>query len=343
MVQTDKKYPNKDIIVSVIVPCFNEENTIQLLLQALLNQNFQHERMEVVIADALSEDQTIQKILEFSAKKPPFEITIIENTKRTIPAAINLAAENSRGKYLIRLDAHSIPDKDYICTSIELLESGKAQNVGGTWNIQPGDQSCVAKAIARAASHLLGAGDARYRISSKSGFVDTVPFGAFSKETFNQLGGFNEDLLSNEDYEFNARLIKNGGSVWLDSRIQSTYFARKNFKKLADQYKRYGFWKYQMLRLYPDTLRMRQVIPPVFVIALMGLLFLSLFWSIARIILGLVLAIYLGLLLVVSVFESIKRREVCYLYLFVAFAIMHFCWGSSFIYGMISYKKKRIN
>lgn len=342
MVQTDKKYPNKDIIVSVIVPCYNEENTIQLLLQALLGQNFQLERMEVVIADALSEDQTIQKILEFSANKPPFEITIIENPKRTIPAAVNLAAENSRGKYLIRLDAHSIPDKDYIRTSIDLLESGKAQNVGGIWNIQPGDQSCVAKAIARAASHMLGAGGARYRISGKSGFVDTVPFGAFSKDTFNQLGGFNEDLLSNEDYEFNARLIKNGGSVWLDSRIRSTYFARKNFKKLADQYKRYGYWKYQMLKLFPDTLRMRQVIPPVFVIILMSLLFLSLFWSIARIILGFVLAVYLGLLLVVSVFESIKRKEVCYLYLFVAFAIMHFCWGSSFIYGMISYKKKRI-
>jgi hypothetical protein len=109
------------------------------------------------------------------------------------------------------LDAHSVPASDYIQNSIELLRSGKAQNVGGIWEICPSSDTCIAKAIAGAVAHPLGAGDAGYRIKAKSGFVDTVPFGAFKKVDFDRFGGFDEELLSNEDYEFNTRLRQNGG------------------------------------------------------------------------------------------------------------------------------------
>jgi glycosyltransferase involved in cell wall biosynthesis len=328
--------------VSVIIPCRNEGQTIRLVLAAFNAQTYPHDLMEIIIVDGFSEDNTRSEIMAFSQEHPELTIRIVDNPKRIIPAAVNAGILASSGDILVRMDAHSIPQPDYVERCVVAHAEGRADNVGGVWDIKPQVNTWMARSIATAASHPLAVGGAQYRFSDKAQYVDTVPYGSFRKALIERIGGFDESLLTNEDYEFNARLIKNGGSVWLDSRIQSTYFARKNFIKLADQYKRYGFWKYQMLRLYPETLRMRQVIPPVFVISLMGLLFLSLFWSIARIILGLVLAIYLGLLLVVSVFESIKRREVCYLYLFVAFAIMHFCWGSSFIYGMISYKKKRI-
>ena len=327
------------IEVSIIVPCYNEENTIRLLLQAILEQDYSKEKLEVIIADALSEDHTLEQIKNFADKNPSLRINVVENYKRTIPAAINLAAEKSCGKYLIRLDAHSIPDKEYISTSVDLLEKEIAQNVGGIWDIRPGDNSCVAKAIARAASHPIGAGDASYRLSGKASFVDTVPFGAFSKNTFEKVGGFNEKLLSNEDYEFNVRIRKNGGKIWLDPRIRSQYFARKNFRELAHQYGRYGFWKYQMIRAYPDTIRWRQAVPPLFCLAIYFFGIISFFLPFARIIVASILTSYLLLLTIVAIIEALKKRDFCYIFLIVAFAVMHLCWGNSFIFSMISRKK----
>jgi succinoglycan biosynthesis protein ExoA len=324
---------NPQLEVSVIVPCFNEEKTIQLLLHAIIDQSFETEKIEVVIADAISTDNTRKRIQEFSDKNPTLSIRIVDNIIRTIPAAVNLAAHSAQGRYLIRLDAHSVPNRDYIQKSIDLLESGKAQNVGGIWEINPGDDSCVAKAIARAVAHPLGAGDAGYRISTQSGFVDTVPFGAFKKEVFLNIGGFDENLLSNEDYEFNTRLRQNGGKIWLDAAIRSKYYARKNLIELAKQYWRYGFWKNRMLRKYPRSLRWRQAIPPLFVSSLIIIGFFSFFVPIARIILGTGVGLYLFALLVSCFIESVKKRDGCYMMMSLAFATIHFCWGGGFLFS----------
>jgi glycosyltransferase involved in cell wall biosynthesis len=329
-----KKSPQ--IEISIIVPCFNEEKTIQLLLQAILNQNVEPEKMEVVISDAMSTDNTRSKIQEFALKNPRQNIRIVDNIKRTIPAAINLAASSAKGEYLLRLDAHSVPAGDYIQNSINLLKSGKAQNVGGIWEISPGSETCIAKAIARAVAHPLGAGDAGYRINAKSGYVDTVPFGSFKKSDFDQIGGFDEDLLSNEDYEFNTRLRQNGGKVWLDTSIRSKYYARKDLTELGKQYWRYGFWKNRMLRKYPSSLRWRQAIPPFFVLSLIILGILSFFIPIARIIFTTGVGVYLLTLFSSSIIESVKKKDGCYLMMAFAFATIHFCWGGGFLYSYIS-------
>ena len=330
------KRKSPQIEISIIVPCFNEEKTIQLLLQAILDQNIEPEKMEVIIADAMSTDNTRSKIQEFATRNPRLSIRIVDNIKRTIPAAINLAAYSAQGEFLLRLDAHSVPASDYIQNSIDLLRSGKAQNVGGIWEIKPGSDTCIAKAIARAAAHPLGAGDAGYRISAKSGFVDTVPFGAFKKVDFVRLGGFDEDLLSNEDYEFNTRLRQNGGKVWLDTSIRSKYYARKNLAELGKQYWRYGFWKNRMLRKFPNSLRWRQAIPPFFVLTMIILGITSFFVPIARIIFGTGVGLYLLALFSSSIIESVIKKDGCYLMMAFAFATIHFCWGGGFLYSYFS-------
>jgi len=330
------KRKSSNIEISIIVPCFNEERTIQLLLQAIVEQTIEPEKIEVVIADAMSTDGTRSKIQEFANRNPILYIRIVDNIKRTIPAAINIAALAAQGKYLLRLDAHSVPAEDYIQNSIDLLRSGKAQNVGGIWEICPGNDNCIAKAIARAAAHPIGAGDAGYRINAKSGFVDTVPFGAFRKADFVRLGGFDEDLLSNEDYEFNTRLRQNGGKVWLDTSIRSKYYARKNLAELAKQYWRYGFWKSRMLRKYPKSLRWRQAIPPIFVLSLIILVILSFFIPIARIIFATGVGFYFFALISSSIIESVKKRDGCYLMMALAFATIHFFWGGGFLYSYFS-------
>ena len=320
--------------VSVIIPCFNEENTIQILLEAIRDQDYPRTKIEVVIADAFSEDNTREKIREFSELHQDLKVCVVDNPKRTIPAAVNIAVENAMGEFIVRMDAHSAPNREYIRHSVELLKSGKAQNVGGTWEIKPGSTTCMAKAIARAASHPLGAGDASYRTKGDSGYVDTVPFGAFRRDFFISIGKFNEEMLSNEDYEFNTRVRKSGGKIWMDTRIQSQYYARKTLKELSWQYWRYGFWKFKMLKKFPDSIRWRQAIPPLFVLFLVLFGILSFVSSFALIIFSAVAGVYLSALVAAGVFESVKKKDACYLLMTFALITMHFSWGGGFLFSI---------
>ena len=140
-------------------------------------------------------------------------VKIIENIRKFIPAGLNLGVKSASGEIVIRLDAHSIPEPDYLSHCVAALESGKGDNVGGVWVIKPRENTWQAQSIAFAASHKLGIGDASYRYTNRAQFVDTVPFGAYYRSLFKKIGFFDETLLTNEDYEFNARLRRNGGKI----------------------------------------------------------------------------------------------------------------------------------
>ncbi len=142
--------------------------------------------------------------------------------------------------------------------------------------------------------------------------------------------------MTNEDYEFNVRLVKTGGKIWLDPRIRSVYYSRSSFTALARQYWRYGYWKAQMIRRYPNTLRWRQAIPPLFVLSLGVLLIFSLTNTIARILLLIEITLYVCLLLAAGIGVSTKKKNLPALVgVPISIAIMHITWGSAFIWGLI--------
>jgi len=305
-------------------------------MESLRSQTYPLNLMEIIVADGGSNDGTIAIIQEFFREHNDLKITIISNPKRIIPSAINLGIQASHGEIIVRMDAHSYPHNDYIERCVEILEDGLADNVGGIWEIQPGDDTWVASAIAKAATLPIAVGDALYRHANKPGFVETVPFGAFKREVLALVGFFNETLLTNEDYEFNSRIILNGGKIWLDPRIRSTYFARSTFSELAKQYWRYGYWKWKMLQSYPKTIRWRQALPPLFVASLIisSILsfFLDWFWLVPAVeILFYLITIFLSGLII-----SLKARKPTYFF-GIPFAIltMHFSWGTGFLWSMI--------
>jgi len=325
------------IKASVIVPCYNEETTIEQLLQAIYTQTYPLSELEVIIADGHSSDQTRSVITHFQAGHPTLSIRIIDNDRRVIPSGLNRAIEAAQGQYIIRMDAHSIPEHEYIAKSIESLESGFGDNVGGVWKIQPGESSWIANAIALAASHRLGAGDALYRIGGVAQEVDTVPFGAFRREFAIQLGMYDETLLTNEDYEFNVRVRQAGGKVWMDPAIQSVYFARSTLKELARQYWRYGYWKAQMLRRYPKTLRWRQLLPPAFILTLVSLALLSIGWYLARWLLAIIVLLYGLVLFLLGIQMSFKHKDISLIIgVPMAIATIHFSWGTALLWGMLA-------
>jgi succinoglycan biosynthesis protein ExoA len=322
--------------VSIIVPCYNEQATIRRLLEAIYHQTYSHAEMEVVIADGLSEDATRKEIASFQNENPELPVCIVDNSGRTIPSAINCAILASRGEIIIRMDAHSHPFPDYVERCLAALDAGLGENVGGVWKIKPGGEGWIAESIALAAAHPLGAGDVGYRTGAQASVVDTVPFGAFRRSLVDKIGLFDETLRgANEDYEFNVRIRQSGGRIWLDPGIASVYYARSTLRDLVRQYWRYGYWKFRMLRRYPDTLRWRQALPPLFVASLIGLLIFS-WWPFAVLLLILELTTYISALLLASVLSYLRNRK---LYLLIglplSIATMHLAWGAGFLWSML--------
>ena len=325
------------IQVSVVVPCRNEEKTIRLLLEALAQQSFPQSEMEVLIADGLSEDGTRDVIAEFQTENPDLQVHVLENPNRIIPAALNVGIAAAQGEYILRMDAHAIPRPDYVARCVEVLQARQAENVGGVWEIQPQNESWIARSIAAAAAHPIAVGDAGYRIGSQAGYVDTVPFGAFRRELIERIGPFDERLLTNEDYEFNTRIRRSGGRIWLDPQIRSVYFARGSLSDLAKQYWRYGYWKAQMLKRYPKTLRMRQALPPIFVFSLILLPILSLIFQPLFTVWLIELGIYLVTLILVGIQLAIQKKDAALtLGVPLAIATMHLSWGAALLVGSLS-------
>lgn len=324
------------MLVSIVIPCYNEEKTIEALLTAIIGQTYPIDQLEVVIADGMSTDRTRERIAAFKLAHPEVDLRVFENIQRTIPAALNQAIEASRGEVISRMDAHAIPAADYIERSLSALEAGLGDNVGGVIEIRPGADSWIAEAISIATAHPLGVGDARYRTATRAMEADTVAFGTYYRSLLEKVGKYDETLLVNEDYEFNTRIRKASGRIWVDPAIRCIYYSRANLRSLARQYYTYGYWKYLMLRRYPETLRWRQALPPVFVSGILMLLLLSTIWTFAGILLATFLLLYLVILAGGSLLPAMRRKKpLLVVGIPIAIVTMHFSWGSGFMWSMI--------
>ena len=263
----DSRQPSGAAVrVAVVIPCRNEAPYVAGMLTALRAQDASID--DVIVVDGGSVDGTMDLVREYGASHPDFPLRVIAADGANIPAAVNAGITASRSDVIVRMDSHSRPAPDYVRRVLQALDETDAAVVGGVWQISPGAPGPVAAAIARAVAHPMGAGDAAYRLIATRDHqrrrVDTVPFGGFRRSHWRAIGGYNEQLLVNEDYEFNYRTRQAGGSVMLDPAIRCEYFARPSLVALARQYFRYGWWKGRMLRQHPQSIRIRQAVPALF-------------------------------------------------------------------------------
>jgi len=235
--------------------------------------------------------------------------------------------------------------ENYLRACLGQLRREGVAIVGAPCQIRAAADTRVARANAAAVSHPFGIGDAKYRTAgagAENSFVDTVPFGVFGKELWRSLGGYNEELLTNEDYDFNYRARLAGGGVLLDTSCFCTYFARPTFASLARQYFRYGVWKARMLRLHPRSVRPRQLVAPAFVAALALLCAASPWLAAARWLLALTLGPYALLSLACAASVARREREWGLLPLVpVSFLLIHLSWGAGFWLGLLRRAPRR--
>ena len=244
----------------MIVPARDDEAPLVRALESVLAQDYAG-GFEVIVADGSQRAGTGALV----RRRFP-EVRLVPNPGREIACGLNVALRAARHPVIARCDARTVLPQGYLTRAVATLLRTGAASVGGRLN--PVGFSFFERAVALATSTPLGAGDARYRIGGAEGPVDTVLLGVFRRETLDAVGGFDESLLRNEDYELNWRLRARGATLWFDPALVVDYRPRGSLRALARQYFDYGRWKRVVLRRYPRSLRLRQAVPPLLLAAL---------------------------------------------------------------------------
>lgn len=325
--------------ISLIIPTYNEEKYIKNCINSLLETNYPREDLEIIIVDGNSSDKTVAIVKDLM--KNFTMIKLINNPKKIAPIAMNLGIKASEGEYILRIDAHARYAPNYIEKCIELLERTNAVNVGGCMNTEPSNKGILAKSIALVLSHKFGVGNSDFRTVKEEKEVDTVPFGAFPRYIFDQVGMYNEILVRNQDIELNSRIIQSGGKIILSPEIQCTYFARGNYQGLWKQNYENGKWNIFTSSITANSLSLRHFIPFIFVSCLILSIILSLLLpKIGLLLGGGILGSYLLATLLVTLKVVNKTKQIGYfLFLPLSFFILHFSYGLGSITGVINLPK----
>lgn len=253
--------------VSVVMPVYMEEKYIADCIDSLLQQDYPLGSLEYIFVDGCSTDKTAEIISSY-AQRLPGKIILLKNPHKTVPYAMNIGIEHASGEYIVRLDAHAQYDSDYISKCVQYLESTGAANVGGT--AQTKSHGYMGAAIAAMLSSRFGVGNSEFRTGGSSGYVDTVPFGAFRREVFELIGGYDERLTRNQDNEMNWRIRKNGGRIYLADDIRFSYYCRDTVKGIAKMALQNGRWNVITMKLCPGSMGIRHFIPLLFTGSLIG-------------------------------------------------------------------------
>lgn len=315
--------------VSVVVPVYNESRFVDIFLQSLLKQSYPREKMEWIFVDGNSSDRTVAQ-LEAYQKSHPNLISIHTNPHRTVPYAMNIGILASRGAYIVRLDAHSKFEPDYIEKCVHYLDTTDADNVGGLAKTM--SSGFVGGAIAKMLSSKFGVGDSKFRTGGKSGYVDTVPFGAFRREVFDKVGLYDERLTRNQDNELNFRIRKNGGKIYLAKDIRFAYYSRDSITGIAKMARLNGKWNVITMKIMPGSMGVRHFVPLAFVLSLIILPLLSFLLPWVKVLFAIELGAYLLLDVIASAFATTSKRE--FFLLLLLFPLFHICYGWGSLEGL---------
>jgi len=310
-------------LISVIIPCLNEEKHIGRCLDSVINQDYPKEKFEILVIDGMSKDKTREMVSNYNKKYPSSKL--LDNPKIITPSAMNIGIKNSKGEIIIKMDAHSVYEKDYISKCVKHLRESGADNVGGVLKTLPSKNNLIAKAIAFSLSHFFGASGSYFRMGvDKPREVDTVAFGCYWKKIFDKIGLFDERMAKIEDLELNFRLRKAGGKIILFPDIKASYYpSPDNLKDFFKHNFTDGVWATYPLKFGFVSGSLRHYIPLIFVLTLP----LSI-WP------------YILLSLFFSAQIAIQEKVLRYFFLMpIVFFSRHFSYGLGSVFGLLKLLK----
>lgn len=318
--------------VSIVIPCRNEAGFIGRCLASLEAADLDHERTTVLVCDGMSDDGTRAEIEGFTRRLP--WMVLLDNSHRTTPQALNLGLRHVPFDVGIILGAHAEVEPDFVTCNLATLRSDDTVGCsGGIITSEYGDDT--SRQIGSAMGHPFGVGSAHFRTGLYSGYVDTVAFGAYRREVFERVGWFNEELVRNQDDEFNYRVTEAGFRIKLDPSIRSSYHVRASYRKLFRQYRQYGYWKVYVNRLHGAITTVRQLVPAAWVAFLLAgaplcALLPDLRWAFAG---G--VALYL-----ITAAASAWRASACVRDVpgvMLAFVVLHLAYGIGYWQGILRF------
>jgi glycosyltransferase involved in cell wall biosynthesis len=321
--------------VSVIIPTFNEEKYIEKCVNSVLNFEIPLSiETEIIIVDGMSTDDTLNILLHIQNKHG--NVFVLRNSGVYQSFAINKALEIAKGKWIMRLDAHSIYPNNYLKLCVETAERTGADNVGGLVITLPGAESYQANLVQALTTHKFGVGNSGFRVGAEEGPSDTVPYGFFSRNIFNKIGLFDQRLVRAQDYEFNRRIIVVGGKVWCNPAIQVFYFNHPTLTGfLIKQFKLEAPYNAYMWYLAPYTFAYRHAITGVFALGIILGIILSFFFPIIKYAFVSVLVFYSLLAVISSIQQAIRFKQFRHILLLpFSFFLYHFIHGLGVLKGI---------
>lgn len=306
-------------LISVLMPVRNEERHIRAAVHSVLNNGYPLDRLEILVIDGHSDDGT-RDVLDELARSAP--VTVLDNPARIVPPAMNIGLARARGEIIFRLDGHAKYLPGYLRRVVDFLRGHpEVACAGGA--LQTVGETPVGRAIVAAQTSPFGVGNSHFRLAGFTGEVDTIAFGGYRRQVFERIGGFDEELVRNQDDEFNHRLLKAGMRIWMLGDIASLYVARGSYSKLWRQYFQYGFWKIRTMQKLGHVPTLRAIVPLLFVTALAGGLALL---PCCRWPLGLLTATYGGFV-AAGIVHGSQQGVVIRLRKGLCILILHFSYG----------------
>ena len=320
--------------VTVVVPIRNEADFIAECLQSILHNKYPADKLEVIVVDGISNDGTrkiVQQMIASDAR-----VSMLDNPERIVPYAMNRAIDAARGEIITRVDGHADVAEDFIANSVRVLqERPDCWCAGGS--IDSISHTQVGQIIAACMSTPVGVGNAHFRLRDYEGYVDTIAFGSYWRWVFDRIGKFDEELVRNQDDELNARLIMNGGRIFMSRSIQCRYYPRTSLQKLWRQYYQYGFWRIRTIQKLGRPATFRQMVPMLFVLGLLVLNLAAVFLPLARIALLLYIALYLCGLMLGAIQVGRRTSPRGFVLAPIVFMILHFGYGLGCLWGVVRF------
>ena len=320
--------------VTVIMPVRNESRFIRRSLPAVLEQDYGHQRMEVFVVDGMSTDDTAEFVQRVA--KEHANVRLIRNPAKIVPVGLNLALAEARGEIIVRVDGHCEISPDYVSRCVEHLLKDGVDAVGGP--IETVGETTIANIISVAMSSRFGVGGSSFRtLKDRAMLVDTVAFPGYTRQAIDSNGPFDEELVRNQDDEYNYRLRKNGGRVLLSPDIHSRYYSRSSLSSLWRQYFQYGYWKVRVMQKHWRQMRIYQFAPAILAALLLLTLVLSPFLRMALFAFILVAGSYVVANITASIATVTGKDWYKLPLLSISFAILHLSYGFGFLYGLVRF------